>query len=127
VGCPFSLEPPTVFNNPVTILVPCPGINDLSIVKIYFYNPVIGWMPASDVDGWIINDSRENNPETDPPSIKIQINYTGIFQAGIPLNSEGLSKIENYRSFDGDEGDIVTSERTGGCFINICCFSPANP
>ncbi|MGA1864510.1 MAG: hypothetical protein ACMUHX_05560 [bacterium] len=119
VGCPLSLEPPTVFNNPVTILVPCPGINDLSNVKIFFYNPVIGWMPASEVVGLMLNNSIVYNPETDPPTIEIRINYSGVFQAGIPSNPKGLLKIENYNSIDVDENGIETNERSGGCFFKV--------
>ncbi|MGA1840028.1 MAG: hypothetical protein ACMUIU_05320 [bacterium] len=119
VGRPLSLEPRTVFNNPVTIFVPCPGISDLSNVKIYFYNPVIGWVPASQVDGLMLNDTILNNPETNPPTIAIRINYSGVFQAGIPLNSKELSKIQNYDSIDGNESEIASNKRAGGCFFKI--------
>lgn len=38
VGVPMNLQPPTVFNSPVKIFIPCPGYTDASILSIYLYN-----------------------------------------------------------------------------------------
>ncbi len=85
VGLPLNLEPPTVFDNPVTLFIPAPGVSDLSLLKIYVFTPERGWQLASGVAGWMVPGSRINHPETSPPTIEIQVNhFTGVQAAEPP-------------------------------------------
>ncbi len=51
VGLPLNLEPPTVFDNSVTLFIPAPGVSDLSLLKVYVFTPESGWQVAS-LAGW---------------------------------------------------------------------------
>ncbi len=82
VGMPLKLEPPTVFDNPVTIYIPAPGVEDLSELDIYHYNYKTGWGLASEGDGWLVEGSRIDHPDMDPPCIEIQVNHFSGAQAG---------------------------------------------
>jgi uncharacterized repeat protein (TIGR01451 family) len=82
VGIPVALEPPTVFENPVTIFIPCPGETDVSTLDVYYYNPSEGWVKAEDADGWMVSGSRVNHNETTPPTIEIKVNHFSGVQSG---------------------------------------------
>ncbi|GAG92317.1 unnamed protein product, partial [marine sediment metagenome] len=81
IGIPINLQPATVFENPVTIFIPCSGISDPSTLNIYYYNPSLGWLLASNESGWLVPDSRVNHPETTPPTIEIQVYHFSGAQA----------------------------------------------
>jgi len=103
VGLPVALEPPTVFENPVTILIPCPGETDVSTLDVYYYNPAEGWVKAEDADGWMVSGSRVNHDDTTPPTIEVQVNHFSAAQAGKDSSGGG-----------GGGG--------GGCFIATAAF-----
>ncbi len=93
IGIPIRLEPPTVFDNPVTIHIPVLGVINLDRLEIYYFSPALGWKPASEVEGWMVPGSRVNHPDTSPPTIEIKINHFSGVQAGIPLTPCGDGKV----------------------------------
>ncbi len=84
VGFPLNLEPPTVFDNPVTLFVPVPGGSDLSLLSLYVFTPERGWRLASEVEGWMLLGSRVDHPDTTPPTIEVQVNHFTSVQAAEP-------------------------------------------
>jgi hypothetical protein len=90
VAVPMNLQPPTVFNTPVKILIPCPGYTDVSNLNVYYYNGS-SWALACDAagnvqpggDGWMVPGSRVNHNETDPATIEIQVYHFSGAQAGL--------------------------------------------
>jgi parallel beta-helix repeat protein len=108
-GVPVNLQPPTVFNSPVTLFIPCPGRADVSNLAIYFYNGT-SWVLACDAsgtvqpggEGWLVPGSRVNHNNGSPSTIEIQVyHFTGV-QAGSPSGSGGSG----------------TAGGGGGCFID---------
>ncbi len=89
IGAPLNLQPPTVFDVPPRIFIPCPGYTDVSGLSVYYYNGS-NWMRASDAagnvmtggDGWMVPGSRVNHNETDPATIEIQVYHFSGAQAG---------------------------------------------
>jgi subtilisin family serine protease len=106
VAVPMNLQPPTVFDTPVKILIPCPGYADVSGLSVYYFNGS-NWALASNAagnvqpggDGWMVPGSRVNHNETDPATIEIQVYHFSGAQAG---------------SFSGGGGG---GGGGGGCFI----------
>jgi hypothetical protein len=104
VGAPLNLQPPTVFSTPVKILIPCPGVSDVSDLNVYLYNGT-EWVLALDADGivqpggegWIVPGSRVDHNGSTPPTIEIKVYHFSGVQAG-----------EATSLFGSD----------GGCFIN---------
>jgi subtilisin family serine protease len=112
VALPMNLQPPTVFDTPVKILIPCPGTADVSSLSIYYYNGST-WALAGDAagnvqpggDGWMVPGSRVDHNETDPPTIEIRVYHFSGAQAGVFSGSSG-----------GGGG--------GGCFISSTAPAP---
>jgi hypothetical protein len=106
VAVPMNLQPPTVFNTPLKIQIPCPGYTDVSSLNVYYYNGS-NWALACDAagnvqpggDGWMVPGSRVDHNETDPATIEIQVYHFSAAQAG---------------SFSGAGG----GGGGGGCFIS---------
>jgi len=115
VGLPLNLEPPTVFEKPVTIYVPAPGVTDLSSLRIYHYNPKTGWRLAVEGDGWLVPGSRVDHPETDPPTIEIKVYHFSGVQAGGTVSS-----VEDKTSSGGKKGG--TGGGGGVCFIATAAY-----
>jgi len=96
VGAPLNIEPPNVFDYPVTLIVPLPGIElvdtnadgtpdaGLEASGIYQYNaePTVLWRDIADAPGLAVAGSRIDHYETIPPSIEVKVNRSGGFQAG---------------------------------------------
>jgi len=107
IGIPVNLQPPTVFENPVTIFIPCPGVSDPSTLNIYHYNPSLGWLLATGVSGWMVPGSRVNHPETTPSTIEIEVYHFSGTQVGKPSQPSSPSP-------SGGGG--------GGCFIATAAY-----
>ncbi|NVM20461.1 MAG: hypothetical protein HWN68_01600 [Desulfobacterales bacterium] len=106
VGVPMNLQPPTVFNTPVKVFIPCPGHTDVSNLSVYLYNGT-AWVLASDATG-MVHGSRANHQDTSPPTIKIKLyHFTGV-QAG------GASSPAPTPPSDDTGG--------GGCFIATAAY-----
>jgi hypothetical protein len=111
VAVPMNLQPPTVFDTPVKILIPCPGYTDVSSLNVYYYNGS-SWVQACDAagnvqaggDGWMVPGSRVNHNETDPATIEIQVYHFSGAQAGL---------------FSGGGGGGGSGGGGGGCFIAV--------
>jgi subtilisin family serine protease len=113
VAVPMNLQPPTVFDTPVKIFIPCPGYTDVGSLNIYYYNGS-GWALAADAagnvqpgaDGWMVPGSRVDHNETDPATIEIRVYHFSAAQAGLFSGTSG-----------GGGGG-------GGCFISSTAYNP---
>jgi len=118
IGVPMNLQPPTVFNTPVKIFIPCPGYDDVSNLSVYFYNGT-SWVLACDADGnvlsggdgWMVPGSRVDHLETNPPRIEIKVYHFSGAQAGASTNAPDPGTQDPGTSESGG------SEGSGGCFI----------
>jgi Cohesin domain len=89
-GQPVSITPPAVYRETITLFIPCPDVDDVSELVLYFYDPATGWVPACDTegnvqsgaDGWMVPGSRVNHNDSDIKTIEIQVLHSGIVQAG---------------------------------------------
>ncbi len=108
VGIPMNLQPPAVFDNPVKILIPCPGYEDVSGLDVHYYDGN-SWVLAMDAagnvqpggEGLVLPGSRMNHNDTDPPTIEIRVFHFSGFQAAVAPSGSG----------GGGGGG-------GGCFIS---------
>ncbi|HVN71558.1 MAG TPA: hypothetical protein VMU10_06025, partial [Desulfomonilia bacterium] len=113
VGLVLNLQPPTIFNTPVKVVIPCAGYTDLSQVSVYFSDGA-SWVLACDGQGnvqeaalgWMVEGSRVDHPDYSPPSIEIKLNHFSAIQAG--SSSKPATVVP--KSGGGDGGG-------GGCFI----------
>jgi len=128
VGVPVNLQPPTVFNTPVKIFIPCPGYVDVSGLSVYFYNGT-GWILACDATGnvqaggehWMVPGSRINHNSNEPSTIEIQVyHFSGVQAASTsPPPSPAPPDPEGGGAGGGGGG--------GGCFIATAAYeSPTN-
>jgi hypothetical protein len=123
VGLPMNLQPPTVFNSPVKIFVPCPGYADVSGLSIYLYDGT-DWLLACEANGnvqpggenWMVRGSRVNNNNGFPSTIEIQIYHFSGVQAGLPAAAGGGG------SDDGGGGGSDDGGGDGGCFITALVY-----
>ena len=111
VGEVINLQPPTVFNIPVRVFIPCPGYSDLSKVNVYLFDRS-SWLLGCDGQGkvqnaalgWMVEGSRVDHPDLSPPAIEISLYHFSAVQAGSPsLPDTAVAKSK------GGGG--------GGCFI----------
>lgn len=113
IGQPVCIAPPTVFSEPVTLIIPCPGVEDVSELSLYLYDPASGWVPACDAqgnvlpdaDGWMVPGTRIDHNDGTSGTIEIRVIHAGTVQAGT------------------DQADTETATSGGGgsgaCFISI--------
>jgi len=119
VETPMHFQPPTIFDTPVKVFIPCPGYTDVSDLSVYFYNGIT-WELACDADGviqpageyWMVPGSRANHNDPSLSYIEIQVYHFSAIQTGTSLSSSGSS------SGDGDDG----GGEVGGCFIATAAF-----
>jgi hypothetical protein len=121
---PINLEPPTVFNNPVTIFIPLPKTadvssptDDLSTLSVCLYDGE-NWVVACDAngnvtpagDGWMVPGSRVNHSQGFPPSIELQVYHFSAIQAAVVTGGSAAS-VGDASALSGADGG------GGGCFI----------
>ncbi len=90
VGVAMNLQPPTVFNTPVRIFIPCPDYIDVSQLSVFLYNGT-GWVMACNAagivqpgaQGWMVPGSRVNHNNGNPSTIEIQVYHFSGVQAGL--------------------------------------------
>ncbi len=117
VGLPMNLQPHTVFETPVTLLIPCPDKADVSDICVYLFNGR-EWVPACDAngnvqpegEGWIVPGSRVNHNNGDPSTIEVQVYHFSGAQAVSNINTGSAGTA----SGGGGGG--------GGCFIATAAF-----
>ncbi|MBI5116945.1 chitobiase/beta-hexosaminidase C-terminal domain-containing protein [Candidatus Poribacteria bacterium] len=130
VGIPINLEPANVFDNPVTVKLPLPGVelvdsdqngvpdSGLEAYQIYQYvaEPTVLWRNAVDSNGWMVEGSRVDHYETTPPTIEIQVNASGGIQVGyecLPPYADFIAAItkgeigQSIPFFDSSAGTIT--------------------
>jgi hypothetical protein len=118
VGIPMNLQPPAVFDNPVKILIPCPGYDNVSGLDVHYYDGN-SWILAVDAagnvqpggEGLVLPGSRINHNDTDPPTIEIRIFHFSGFQAAVAAS---------FSSVSGGGG----GGGGGGCFISSASSKP---
>jgi hypothetical protein len=117
LGLPMNLQPPTVFNTPVKIFIPCPGYDDVSDLDVYLYSGTRcvracdasgNVLPAG--EGWMVPGSRVNHNDGEPSTIEIKAYHFSGIQAGIS-SDETCQDISAVSSEGGSSGG------GGGCFI----------
>jgi hypothetical protein len=120
VGVPMNLQPPTVFNTPVTIFIPCPGYEYTNTISVYRYNGA-SWVFACDAsgtvqtggEGWMVPGSRVNHNLGSPSTIEIQVyHFTGV-QAAASTSPQPAGPTPS-----GGGGG-------GGCFIATAAYGTA--
>ena len=94
IGAPLNLQPPTVFTNPVKLIIPCPGYTEVRYLVLYLYDGR-QWIKACDAAGnvlpdakdWMVPGSRVNrNNSSGESSIEIKVyHFTGVQAAQEPL------------------------------------------
>jgi len=117
VGISMNLQPPTVFNIPVKIFVPCPGFMDVSRIQLYLYNGT-AWVPALAENGnvlaggidFIKPNTRVNHNNGAPSTIEIQVYHFSGIQAAIIGGGAVTSSPPQVASGGGGEGGV--------CFID---------
>jgi len=118
---PIAIEPVTLFDSPVTVVVPMPnveltdgnsdgasdsGLDDYALYQ-YSANPAVQWRSASESDGWLVDASRLNDYETLPPSIQVQL----IRSAGIQTGKDAQipSPVADLK-VNGSDGPITVTK-----------------
>lgn len=113
VGVPMNLQPPTVFNTPVKIFIPCTDNVDVSGLSVYLYKGA-DWVLACDAagnvqsggDGWMVPGSRVNHNNGDPSTIEIQVYHFSGVQSGATTGG----------------GVTPSGGGNGGCFIATAAY-----
>jgi hypothetical protein len=112
VGAPLNLLPEMVFPSPVTLLIPCPGHDDLTNLEIYYYDGRDWWLACDREgnvtpygEGWMMPGSRVNHPNGNPSAIEIKVYHFSAVIAGSATTPKGTVTVNS-----GGGG--------GGCFIN---------
>lgn len=114
VGCPVNLQPPTVFSNPVRLIMPCIG-EEAGDLNLYLYNGT-EWVYAcssyntgGDIqpggEGWIVPGSIDYDDTTSPPNLEIEVYHFSGAQAGYTTDGIGSS-----------------GGGAGGCFIATAAY-----
>jgi hypothetical protein len=121
VGVPMNLQPPTVFNTPVKIFIPCPLYMDVSGLDVFLYQgascvlALKGEEVQPEGDGWMVPGSRVNHNNGDPSTIEIKIYHFSAVQAGsTPSSSTPLP--------DTFQGTSTIGTGDGGCFISTVAY-----
>jgi hypothetical protein len=123
VGIPMNLQPPTVFDNPVKILIPCPGYDDVSRLDVHYYDGN-SWILAVDAagnvqpggEGLVLPGSRINHNDTDPPTIEIRIFHFSGFQAAV-------ARISSSGGGGGGGGCFIATTSNGTVLLHLIVYA----
>jgi hypothetical protein len=114
IGDSLNLQPSSVFSVPAKLIIPCPGISDVSKINIYVYNgrewqlALSGSSVQEGGYGWVVPRSRINNNYGSSSSIEIKVYHFSGVQAGIVDTSVRPS---------GDSGSSP-DEDVANCFLD---------
>jgi hypothetical protein len=116
VDWPVKLGPPTVFDNPVKIIMPYSGENDISDLRLYLYDGTewiyavssynTGGVVQPGGEGWVVPGSLDYDETGTLPTIEIQVYHFSGLQAGL------FSGLPSFSLSDAEAGG------GGGCFID---------
>ena len=126
VGIPMNLQPPAVFDNPVKILIPCPGFDNVSGLNVYYYDGN-SWVLAIDAAGivrsggvgLVVPGSRVNHNNTDPAAIEIRVYHFSGYQAGAASSSSGGGG-------GGGGGCFITTASSGSMLSHLIFYALFN-
>jgi hypothetical protein len=115
VDWPVKLGPPTVFDNPVKIIMPYSGENDVRDLRLYLYDGTewiyavssynTGGVVQSGGEGWVVPGSLNYDETGTLPTIEIQVYHFSGLQAGL------FSGLPLFSLNDAEASG-------GGCFID---------
>ena len=118
VGMAANLQPPTVFDNPVTLTLPCPGEHDIRDLSLYVYNGSewvyavssynTGGVVQPGGEGWIVPGSLKYHAPASPAALEVQVYHFSAIQAAVA--GGGTSSAVN---------GAVGGGGGGGCFISV--------
>jgi len=101
-GVPLNLQPPTVFPEPVTLLIPCPGYNDPNGLPVYYWDGQEWWLACdgagnvtADGDGWMVPGSRVNHNKDRESQAYIEIQVYHFSAATVGANTGGITAQDN--------------------------------
>jgi hypothetical protein len=80
MNVPLNLEPVSYYESAVTVIVPVSDALDVSSVRIYYFNPLVGWIRATDGDHCVVADSRLEHVDGDTRYLQFQIRYAVAIQ-----------------------------------------------
>ena len=116
---PVKLGPPTVFDNPVRIIMPYSAGHDVKALNLYLYDGTewiyavssyeTGGVVQPGGEGWVVPGSLNYDDTLDPPVIEIQVYHFSGLQAGL--------SIENPYFLNADS-EIIDAGGGGGCYID---------
>ena len=123
IGAPLNLIPHTVFQMPVTIMIPFPEGTDIADVDIFYHNGV-EWLPACDSDGivlpggrgWMVPGSRVNHYAASPPLVELQVYHFSGAQGGFVVASTGTTTNDDESNHHSGTVAVVK------CFIDAAAY-----
>jgi hypothetical protein len=126
VSRPLNLSPHTVFDTPVTVLVPVPEEVDIRSVGLAYYDGT-QWLPAVDPDGnvlaggegWMVSGSRVNHPDESPALIEVQVYHFSGTQTVIFASFSGTREEDRHYRASGSNANVYVS-----CYIDSMSFDP---
>ena len=85
----LNFQPPTVYNTPVKVIIPCPGYTDVTGLYIFLYKGA-DWVQGCDNNGnvmtggdaWMVPGSRVNHNNGDPSTIEIKVYHQAPVRTG---------------------------------------------
>jgi hypothetical protein len=128
IGLPLNLQPPTVFNQPVTLLIPIPSGVKGKDLGVYLYNGInwvyvcspynTGGIVQPEGDGWMVPGSMSYDDTSTPKILQAQVYHFSAVQLGGPPGSASAgASFASGTSVGGSAGG-AGGGGGGGCFIS---------
>ena len=95
LGILLNIEPTSYYETPVTIIVPVSGVLDITKLRVYYFNPSLGWVRAAGGDGWLVPGSRIEYLEAGVETVEFQIAHAAPMQfldASPPADTYDLTR-----------------------------------
>jgi len=125
-GVPLNLQPPAVFPEPVTLIIPCPGYSDVSGLPIYYWDGQAWWLACDaagnvtpEGEGWMVPGSRvnHNKDQQNQGYVEIQVyHFSAAAAAGVTEVSTGEASTGEVST--GVSAVQGSSGGGGSCFIS---------
>jgi hypothetical protein len=125
IGSPLNLQPPTVFNQPVRLLMPIPAGVEGKDQGVYLYNGIdwvyvgsplnSGGIVQPEGEGWMVPGSMSYDNTGTPEILQAQVYHFSAVQLGGPPGSASAGgSVASSTSVSGSAGG-----GGGGCFISV--------